>query len=494
MAGAAEDEVSTPCVENDPFRTYLLTYSQADLDIVPNSRTFADIVLEAYNDPKECKVEILDWAACQEPHANSGKHYHMILKLNGTRRWKPWFEAMQRKWGINVNFSHTNKGYLKGYRYIIKEKSSEMVVHSPGHADLTSARSPMAKKGFVTSSQNAKRRRMSAPPRQPSVEQPSASRSATASNSRPTNPPQAARPTNPPHQATPPTAEFQSKLRKNNVIRFIRRNNLHTEDELLAAAKKREMEGLPDVYNYVSEQSPKTIDDILTMVWRLEAAPGKAQRDKMTRMDIVLSYLEKPCVEGCEETWLDAALEILNNNNINPYTFAEHMRKCLIVGRAKYHNIYLFGPKNCGKSFLLNPLEDIFKCFMNPTEGKYCWVGLEKCEVCILQDLSWSPELIKWTDFLILLEGQTVHLARPKNAFTTDLKIDKTNKIPFLATAKLPMVLKDSKEQIMKMDTDMMDSRWRFIEFTHSMPEEEIRRIPECPHCFSVLITRGMDG
>eukprot|EP00111_Clytia_hemisphaerica_P017490 TCONS_00051770-protein len=283
MAEAATDEFSTPCEENDPFRTYLLTYSQADLDKVPNSRTFADIVLEAYNDPTQCKVEIVDWAACQEPRANGGKHYHMILKLNGTRRWKPWFEAMKRKWGINVNFSHTNKGYLRGYKYIIKDKPSEMVVHSLGHGDLTSARSPKANKGFVTSSQNAERRHKSAPPR-PSVERPTTSRAATASNSQPTNPPQAPRPAN-----TPP-AEFQSRLRKNNVIKFIRCNNLRTEEELLAAAKKQEVEGLPDVYKYVSEQSPKTIADILTMVWRLEEAPEKAKCQELTRMDAVLIF------------------------------------------------------------------------------------------------------------------------------------------------------------------------------------------------------------
>ena len=85
----------------------------------------------------------------------------------------------------------------------------------------------------------------------------------------------------------------------------------------------------------------------------------------------------------------------------------------------------LTGPTNCGKSFLLNPLELIFKCFMNPAAGKYAWVGLDQCEVAYLNDFRWSEELIKWNDFLLLLEGQTVHLPRPKNQFATDLEIER---------------------------------------------------------------------
>ena len=213
----------------------------------------------------------------------------------------------------------------------------------------------------------------------------------------------------------------------------------------------------------------------------------------MSRMEVVFHFLNEPCVEGCDGKWLESAREVLRGNNINIFTFADSMRKCLSVGRSKYNNILLYGPRNCGKSFLLNPLEDMYKCFMNPTEGKYCWNGLDNCEVAVLQDLRWSPELIKWSDILTLLEGQTVHLARPKNIYATDMTIHKTNTIPFFASTKQPLVLKDSHEQIMKVETLMMEARWHKIEFSYEMPEETIRRMKECPHCFSVLITRRME-
>lgn len=482
---AANDEidiVSTPCEPRDTFRTYLVTYSQADLEKVPNARAFADIIIEAFRQGSSTS-QLVQWASCQEPHADGGRHYHLIMKLSKPRKWKPLFDYIHKKWGFYVNFASTKQGYLRGYRYVIKEKPTEDVTHSPDHPDLTSARSPKSKSGFLQASQNAKRRRVSSkaaenvPAQTPPRPQPQPQQPVTNDET--------------PHV---PKSSKQPRIGKDDLTRFIVKNKVKTMEDLLAEAKKRELEGLPDIYNFIARQTSKALEEQLHMTWRLEDAPEVAKRKNMSRMDVILSFLEKPCIEGCDETWLEAAVEVLRNNNINLYTFADAIRKCLIVGRAKYYNILLHGPRNCGKSFLLNPLEDMFRCFLNPTEGKYCWVGLDDCEVAVLQDLRWSPELIKWSDFLILLEGQTVHLARPKNVFATDLTIDKSNTIPFFASTKAPLILENHKGELIENDTSMMDTRWRMIEFTHEMPKETIRRIKECPHCFSVLVTRGMDG
>lgn len=61
---------------------------------------------------------------------------------------------------------------------------------------------------------------------------------------------------------------------------------------------------------------------------------------------------------------------------------------------------------NCGKTFLLKPLEIIFRTFTNPANAKYAWVGADQAEVIALQDFHWSSELICWKNLLILLEGE----------------------------------------------------------------------------------------
>ena len=94
-----EEIMCTPCQPNESCRTLLLTYSQADMDEVPYTATFAQLVLEACNEGTS-STQILKWAACQEPHADGGKHYHLIIRTsmndrhilnrNGSKPGRPW--------------------------------------------------------------------------------------------------------------------------------------------------------------------------------------------------------------------------------------------------------------------------------------------------------------------------------------------------------------------------------------------------------------------
>ena len=60
---------------------------------------------------------------------------------------------------------------------------------------------------------------------------------------------------------------------------------------------------------------------------------------------------------------------------------------------------------------------------MKPSATSYAWVGLEEYQIAYLNDFRYTPECIKWSDFLLLLEEQTLNLPRPKNQFSSDLTI-----------------------------------------------------------------------
>ena len=153
----------------------------------------------------------------------------------------------------------------------------------------------------------------------------------------------------------------------------------------------------------------------------------------------------------------------------------------------------LVGPTNCGKSFLLNPLENIYKAFVNPANGKYCWMGLEESEVAYLNDFRWSQEMISWSDFLQLLEGQTVHLPRPKNVYASDLCIHKSNTIPFFATSIAPIEYVGKFNVRNDKETDMMSSRWMTFTFTKQI--EQPQHVESCSKCFARLVLHGIyDG
>ena len=132
---------------------------------------------------------------------------------------------------------------------------------------------------------------------------------------------------------------------------------------------------------------------------------------------------------------MTSANQVLVSNGVHPYVFADRVRTFLSKGRGKLRNVIIVSPANCGKTFLLSPLEIIFKTFSNPANYKCEWVGPDKADVTFLNDFPWSIGLIKWNEFLMLLEVHTVHLPAPKNYFATDTCIDKDT--PVFATSKV---------------------------------------------------------
>ncbi len=61
------------------------------------------------------------------------------------------------------------------------------------------------------------------------------------------------------------------------------------------------------------------------------------------------------------------------------------MEELLHKGCGKYKNLMLTGPANCGKTFLLNPLNSIYKTFTNPASTSFAWVGAEQANVLFFE-------------------------------------------------------------------------------------------------------------
>ena len=224
-----------------------------------------------------------------------------------------------------------------------------------------------------------------------------------------------------------------ARLSNLEVSEFITRNKISNEGELFAIAHAQKKEGKKDLANFLLLHSQKSLSDLFASTKRLETASEKIQRANMSRMNLIeKAYQKDDCV--CEGQWLTCANQVPVSNGVHLYVFANRVHTLLSKGRGKPRIIIILGPANCGKTFLLRPLEIIFKTFSNPANDKYGWVGADKAEVIFLNDFRWSSELIKWNEFLLLLEGHTVHLPAPKNHFASDICIDKDT--PVFATSK----------------------------------------------------------
>ena len=203
----------------------------------------------------------------------------------------------------------------------------------------------------------------------------------------------------------------------------------------------------------------------------------KLARSKKIRMQFLEEAREKECIEGCNGQWQICAAEILPNNCVSLQVFRDTVCDLLMKGWGKYmyRNIMITGNANCGKTFLLNPLNHICNTFCNPASGCFAWVGVENAECIFLNDFWWSLRVIPWHDLLLMLEGHVVHLPAPKTHFTRDISL--SSDMPIFCTGK-------HRKDV----ACMMHVRWKIFHFTHQIPWEQQREIPSCAKCFAELI------
>ena len=146
------------------------------------------------------------------------------------------------------------------------------------------------------------------------------------------------------------------------------------------------------------------------------------------------------------------------------------------------------GPANCGKTFILNPLNVVYTTFCIPATSTFAWIGAEKAEVIFLNDFRWSTQIIPWHDLLLMLEGQLVHLPAPKSHYAQDATL--SNDVPKFCSAKeeLTFIRGGAVDSV---ETQMMRVRWKVFTLRDQVSSEEQVEIAPRPRCFA---ERGVLG
>jgi len=449
------DDFQTKSLSPRTIRTtYLITYSQADLDLFPARITFANAVVDAFDNPAG-NVKVSQWVCSRESHKTTGgQHYHIAVKLTGQKRWLGIKRKISEEHGIEVHFSDKHDNYYTAYRYVTKEDNEFLT--STDHPDLATIGSPRTK-----SCVSVRRKR-------------------AATNT-----------SNGKCMESSSSKTRERRLSNLDVGELIIEKNFKDPDQLRALAEEQRKNGKKDLANFLMNRSVKRVDEIFESTWKMNGASKNLAVKNRIRMEVLREATNKQCEQSCSGQWYRCALEVLQNNSINSYVFANALRDLISKGRGKNRNLMLIGPTNCGKTFLLTPLQLLYKCFSNPSNDKYAWIGVDECEVIFLNDFRWSPELISWKEFLLLLEGQLVHLPTPKNHYSKDIALSKD--IPVFATGKAQIKYVGKFNAEDERETAMMDSRWQYFELRHQIPVEEQKDIQPCISCFSKLAVLGED-
>ena len=413
---------------------YLITFSQCDSSHLSRAE-FANIIVDAWH--SRSRARICQWVVSLEAHENGGSHFHMAIKLTATSRWRAIRKLIDTKYGIKLNFSDSHENYYTAYSYVVKEDPD--FVLSPGHPDLSNADPPPTTKA---TSQRKKAAKVS-------------------------------------------KKKKRKRLAVYDVVRIVQTKQIQSRLELMALAAKWQEEGKTDLAEFVANRGPKIVNEAMETAKELNEAQKRLKRANKTRIELLEESAASACVDGCQGEWLSAAKEILVLNGIGIQDFSSALHDALKRGRGKYRNVYIYGPANCGKTFLLSPLKKIFECFMNPASGTFAWLGIENAEVVLLNDFRWKPSLIPWCELLQVLEGDTVHFPAPKNVMNKDIVLDKDT--PFFATSDAPLALIKGGS-IDRINTEMMQVRWHTFQLHQQIPQNEQKEIKACNSCFAKLI------
>lgn len=269
------------------------------------------------------------------------------------------------------------------------------------------------------------------------------------------------------------------------VSQIVVNKGIKTRLELLALAQEQQTQRKTDLAQFIANRGSKVVDEAILVGWELKEAPSRLLRAQQSRLERLQTAFEGDCAPNCSKKWLDLVRNILSRNNIDERDFVGAVRLLLEEGRGKYRNIIITGPCNCGKTFILNPLNMIYKTFSNPATTSFAWVGVEGCEVIFLNDFRWSPQIIPWHNLLLLLEGQLVRFPAPKTHYSQDIVFEADAPVFCTANEHFSFVRGGSVDRV---ETDMMRVRWREFKFFSQIPAEEQVIIPSCARCFAELI------
>ena len=127
----------------------------------------------------------------------------------------------------------------------------------------------------------------------------------------------------------------------------------------MALANAQKQNGKTDLAAFRLDKSIKKISDILETTWAIiNNATNLIVRQQKRRFHILSDSMSCECDESCDGQWLTKCLDTLDKNNIVRDDFSDALFNLINFGRSKYCNLILVGTANCGKTFLIKPLQN----------------------------------------------------------------------------------------------------------------------------------------
>ena len=292
----------------------------------------------------------------------------MALKLNKVQQWRGSKRYLSETYDITVHYSNVHHNYFSAWQYVTKSDTD--YEESEGHPDLRNGYRPRTNNASVSKRNIGCKRK------------------ATNKDS---------------NKSKKQSKSGKKKRLALQVSDVILKKKIQNVTELHALAQEQRDNGKTDLVEFILNRTSKALADLLDTTLKMKCAKEKLARTQKTCMEILTEAFKSICPAGCNGLWLKCAREVLAKNGIDINEFANLVKESLTKGRGKHRNLMIVGPTNCGKTFILKPLTQVYATFCNPASETFASVGIENAECIFLNNFRWSAQLIPWHDLLLLV-------------------------------------------------------------------------------------------
>jgi hypothetical protein len=477
------DWLEEPEDENARNMVFLITLSallpsDGTTDLVdPSSLSREDVqkaVLDAVEHPaQECNVRggrprtrplaALKILGAREKHKRGAFHHHLALKLSVDTRFLPLKEALRRRSKLASHWSTTHTQMWSAVRYLTVPSPKKPTVDSEPLA-WTSDGSPMnlfeeAQEPY--SAKACKRRREAAA-----------------------------------HAAVEKgEKQKREQFTKLDFTSLVLAESLTTPDEVMSYVQDKGSVAMQAYVNRVQRRLKEFIDD--AGAW--QAAKSRVEASKETDWQLVERVAKGTCQcgdGGCE--WWAAAADFFDRNpSVNKELLASSLRKVIAQGPSKTTRVPLItGPRNAGKSTVLEPLTELFgpqNVVNKPKLGASCPLGklakdgkrfifFDDFRPVEYASLPKDNPTVAATTFLAMFCGQpfdiqvsqSFHDGHPEMVWRRGAAITAKAEGLWDATKNVP------KEEIRHMQARVME-----FQAEATLAERNFRVIPKCKESFA---------
>ena len=243
----------------------------------------------------------------------------------------------------------------------------------------------------------------------------------------------------------------------------------------------------------------------VAFAWEVARAPSMIALRAKTAWDMILhACRDSPCV--CGGQWIPMTEQLLQYQVLqfppgappdeipSSASLRAALQHALRHGADKHNNVYIYGPKDAGKSHVLKPMVVLFGqlCFVRPVGKKnsYPLQELFDKKVCVLQDFRATTYEMGFDDLLVWFEGESFQVPLPQNTHKGNKLYTERAPLFISAGSKLRISPKEALalQVAPEEQNDMMDARFKFFRHPAPVPPRHLRSVRPCPKCFATWL------